>query len=435
MSIFKAYDIRGTYPDQLNEDMAYRIGRAYVAFVGVGKVMVGRDCRLSSDGLFRSLAKGLMEQGADVIDVGLCTSPMFYFGLDKDAGGIMITASHNPASYNGFKLLRPGVIPISGSNGIPDIQAIVEKRTFPEPTRKGTMNKEAIQKRYHDFLLKKINTQFSFNVAIDCANAMSVLDLPLFKKTGCKVKALFNTLDGRFPNHEADPLKAENTVKLVASMKGQDLGITFDGDADRVIFIDEKGNRVPADLITALLGQRILLRNKGEKVLYEVRSSRSVPEVIKESGGIPILTRAGHSFIKQNMRKENAIFGGELSGHYFFRELSYTDNAAYASLQVLLAMKETGKPMSELIKPLHRYYASPEINFTVEDKDAKMRLVKARFPKATSFEVDGVSLVSDDWWCNVRPSNTEPLLRLCVEARTTEKRDEMVRKISALLSS
>lgn len=436
--IFKAYDIRGIYPDVLNEDMATKIGRAFVTLLKCKKVVVGRDMRPHSIPLFNALAKGLTMQGADVIDLGLCTSPVCYYGnglLNADAG-VMITASHNPGEWNGFKLTRQQAIPISSATGINDIERIVSDNSFNPPAREpGSISSANVLEEYIQHVARMADLKRPVKIAADMANAMGIYESKALENI-IKIDPLFDTLDGTFPNHEANPLKAETLEPLQAMIRkgSYDFGVAFDGDADRAGFVDEKGNIVPMDMITALIAQDILSKEKGV-IFYDLRSSWTVKEVIEKNGGTPMMSRVGHTFIKQQMRDNNAIFAGELSGHYYFRSNYFTESSAMAVISVANIVSKAGKPLSELVAPLQRYSASGEINSKVKDPDKILAHLKEKYSDGKMLELDGVSVEYDDWWFNVRCSNTEPLVRLNLEARTaammTQKRDEILAIIRA----
>lgn len=434
--IFKAYDIRGIYGDSLTEELAVKIGRAFATFVGCKTVVVGRDMRPHSTPLFDALASGLTQQGVDVIDLGLCSTPMSYYGnglLQADAG-IMITASHNPGEWNGFKLSRGGAIPISGATGIQDIEHIVQEGSFAPPAdQPGSITTHDILEDYKAHVATLANVTRPVTIAADMANAMGIIEAKAMEDL-VHIAPLFDTLDGTFPNHEANPLKTETMEALQEMIRGgtYDFGIAFDGDADRAGFVDEKGNVVPMDLITALIAQDLLAKEKGV-IFYDLRSSWAVKEVIEENGGTPMMSRVGHAFIKQQMRDNNAIFAGELSGHYYFRDNYFTESSSMAALCVANIVSQSGNTLSELIAPIQRYSASGEINSTVADTQAVIERLKDIYNDGTQIELDGVSVEYEDWWFNVRRSNTEPLIRLNLEATTPDlmetKRDEVLAKI------
>ena len=431
--IFKAYDIRGIYGDTLTDEVAFKIGRAFATFMKCRKVVIGQDMRSHSDAVFESLAKGLTMQGTDVIKLGLCTTPMSYFANGKlgAEASIMITASHNPGEWNGFKLCRERAIPISGKTGIQEIERIVNEESFDDPaTESGKITEHDIDSEYAEHVRKIAQFDEPLKLAVDFANAMGIYEAKAF---GDKIEmdSLYDTLDGTFPNHEANPLKPEMMADLQAKVNSgsYDFGIAFDGDADRVGFVNEKGEIVPMDMITALIAQSLLKKEKGV-IYYDLRSSWALKEVITESGGTPKMSRVGHAFIKQQIRDDNAIFAGELSGHYYFRDNYYTESSSMAVLSVANILRATGKPLSELIEPIQRYFASGEINSEVADVQAVLAKLKEEYKTGRLIELDGVSIEFDDWWFNVRPSNTEPLLRLNLEATTDEvmqqKRDEVL---------
>jgi phosphomannomutase len=439
MTVFKAYDIRGTFPEQVNEELAYKIGRAFVTFLGCKKVHVGRDARTSSPALFESLTKGIMDQGADVVDLGLCSSPLFYFGSKQSESAIMITASHNPKQYNGFKMCRENCIPISGDDGIKEIEKLVEENNFTDAETKGTMSS---QDNMEEFLSYSINfvepTLKPWKVILDTGNGMGGLTFPkAFAKLDFAFTPLHCEVDGTFPHHQADPLQEKNIEDIKQKVKDDqaDLGIAVDGDADRVFFIDETGKRVNSDLITALIAQHFLRSEPRILCLYDLRSSKIVQEAIIAGGGEAKMSRVGHSFIKKQMREEDAYFAGEISGHFYYAENGYTENTIITTLLVLQIMSSWKKPLSEIIKPLQKYYSTGELNFTVEDKEGKMKAVEEAFKNEAKeiLHLDGVSVICEEWWCNVRASNTEPLLRLNLEANTQEKMQEMKEKVSEII--
>ncbi|MBW2999543.1 phosphomannomutase/phosphoglucomutase, partial [Candidatus Woesearchaeota archaeon] len=414
MTIFKAYDIRGIYPSELNEETAYKIGRAFVTFMKCKEVVVGRDIRLSSDSLFEALTKGINDQGANVIDVGLTSTPMFYFAAHNAKAAIMVTASHNPKEYNGFKLCRENSIPIGGDTGIKDIQKLVEKNVFEEAEEKGTITKKDVMEDFVNHNLKFAKGIKKLKIVADFANAMGALTFPkVFEKIDCEFIYLYDELDGTFPNHPADPLKPENVRELQKKVVEEkaDLGIAPDGDADRCILIDEKGNYISGDLITALIAKELLKENPNQKILYDLRSSWAVKEEIEAAGGTPIMCRVGHAFIKKQMREEDALFAGELSGHFYYKDSFFTESSIISSLLIMRMISEENKPLSELVAPLKRYHKSEEISFEVEDKIAKIKELEEYFKDAKQIShLDGIKMEYDDWWFNVRPSNTEPLL-------------------------
>ncbi len=439
MSIFKAYDIRGVYPKELNEDTAYNIGKAFADFMNVKKILVGRDMRLSSDNLFRSLSQAIIEQGSDVINIGMCSSPMCYFACNllKADASIMISASHNPKEYNGFKFTRKQAIPISADTGIKEIENLFNKRQFKSSKIKGKITTKEIMNDYVKHVMKFIkNKDAKLKIVIDCGNGMGGIEArEVFKHLKCKITEMYFEPDGNFPNHEPNPLKEENVRELKEKVieESADLGIAMDGDADRVFFISDTGEIIPSDFITCLIAKTYLKEKPGETVLYDLRSSWITKETIKNNGGNPVMSKVGHSFIKEQLRKANGIFGGELSGHFYFRDNFYSDSGIIACLKITDLIATEKKSISELIRPLKKYFASGEINSEVKDKDAKIKELSKKYKDGKISWLDGVRIEFDDWWFNVRPSNTEPLLRLNLEAKTKElmekKRDEVLKII------
>lgn len=431
--IFKAYDIRGIYGDTLTEDIAYKIGRAYATFLRCRTVVVGMDMRPHSQPLFEALARGLTTQGVHVIHLGLCSTPMSYFACGKLTadGSVMITASHNPGQWNGFKMCREQAIPISEATGIAEIERIVNSNAFAPPSAQpGRVESYNIVPEYVAHIRRFADIRRNLRVVVDFANAMGLFEARALDGL-LEMDRLFDTLDGTFPNHEANPLHHETLQALQQRMGSgkYDFGIAFDGDADRIGFVDERGDIVPMDMITALIAQTILKREKGP-IFYDLRSSWAVREVIEENGGTPMMSRVGHAFIKEQMRQTHALFAGELSGHYYFRENYYAESASLAALHVANLVSQSDKPLSELVRPLRRYFASGEINSTVADIPAVFRRLRERYRDGRLIELDGLSVEYADWWFNVRPSNTEPLVRLNLEAKTRErmieKRDELL---------
>jgi len=431
--IFKAYDIRGIYGKGLDETLATAIGRAFVTFLKCKKVVIGYDMRPHSRPLFDALCKGITMQGADVVSIGLCSTPMSYYAngsLGAD-GSIMITASHNPGEWNGFKLCREQGIPISGATGIKDIEQIVAAKTFAAPAAKaGSVTTHDIVPAYVAHVCKVANLKRPVRIAVDFANSMGILEAKCLEGL-IEMTRLYDTLDGTFPNHEANPLNTETLEALEKTVReGKfDFGVAFDGDADRAGFVDEKGRIVPMDIITALIATSILEKEKGV-IFYDLRSSWAVREVIEANGGTPMMSRVGHAFIKQQMRDNKALFAGELSGHYYFRDNYTTESSAMAVLYIANVITKTGKTLSELIKPIQRYFASGEINSEVRSSQVVLDAIRAKYKGGAMTELDGITVEYADWWFNVRCSNTEPLVRLNLEAKTRacmeEKRDELL---------
>lgn len=436
--IFKAYDIRGIYGKNLDEQLAERIGRAYATFVKCRSVVVGRDMRPHSQPLFDALCRGLTKQGVDVVDLGVCSTPMSYHacGTLKADGGIMITASHNPGEYNGFKLSRAMCVPISGSTGIQDIERIVNTNAFDAPPSKsGRVTKHDPMPAYLALVREVAALKRPIRIVADYANAMGSVEAQALAGL-IDIKPLFAELDGTFPNHEANPLQTETLEALQHEVRSgkYDFGVAFDGDADRAGFVDEKGEIIPMDTMTALIGSELLGHEKGV-ILYDLRSSWAVKEVISEHGGTPMMSRVGHAFIKQQMRENNAVFAGELSGHYYFRKNFFTESSSMAALCVANLLSRGNKPLSEYVRPVRRYHASGEINSTVQEPSKVMDQLTKKYSDGRLSKLDGVSVEYADWWFNVRASNTEPLVRLNLEAKTSDlmarKRDELLAVIRA----
>ncbi|MBR2624930.1 MAG: phosphomannomutase/phosphoglucomutase [Lentisphaeria bacterium] len=430
--IFKAYDIRGVYPADINADIAYAIGRAYITFTGAKKVVIGRDMRPHSQQLFDGISKGITDQGADVIDLGLSSTPQSYFanGTLKADGSVMITASHNPGEWNGFKLCKADAVPISGATGIMDIQEIAEKRAWSEPEKKGVVSTYDITGEYGQFLRSFAKLDRKLKVVVDYANAMGLYEIAGIKDL-FEIVPMYDVMDGTFPNHEANPLKLDTLDAIRAKVKEvkADFGAAFDGDADRCGFIDDEGEIIPMDLFTALIAQDILSRGPAT-ILYDLRSSRAVKECIEENGGKAIQCRVGHAFIKNQMRENDAVFAGELSGHYYFKQNFTAESQGLAMIMLANLICAKNCPLHELIAPLKKYFSSGEINSKVADVAPILAEIKAKYADGHMFELDGISSEYSDWWFNVRSSNTEPLLRLIVEADTKElmetKRDELL---------
>jgi phosphomannomutase len=432
--IFKAYDIRGLAPPDLDEDAARRIGAAFVEFLGAERILVGRDDRASSPGLVAAFVDGATGRGADVVDIGLASTDLIYYASgDLNLPGAMFTASHNPPEYNGIKLCRQAAGPIGEESGLREIRALAEDDPQPGP-RRGSVEERRVLERYVEHLLGLIDVSAlqPLSVVADTANGMGGLTVPaVFERLPFKLVHLFPELDGTFPNHPADPIVPENLRDLQAAVleHGADAGLAFDGDADRVFFVDERAQGVSGSLITALVAEGMLEREPGATIVHNLICSWVVPEVVREHGGTPVRTRVGHSFIKQVMAETGAIFGGEHSGHFYFRDLFRADSGLAASLVVLERLSKAGVTLSELLEPYRRYHASGEINTRVDDPRAVIERVRAAFADGRQDEVDGLTVEYEDWWFNVRPSNTEPLLRLNVEARTEELLAEKTREV------
>jgi phosphomannomutase len=442
--IFKAYDVRGIYPSQINEDMARQIGLAFQFVLDEedrsrgNTVVVSRDMRSHSEPLAKALIEGLTQSGLDVLDIGLATTPMNYFavGHTKAAGGVQVTASHNPAQYNGLKFSRHEARPVSGDHGIPLLEEKVKSGDLPKASRPGTVRTGNVFDDYQKHVLGFLHDKGKkLRVVVDAANGMGTIYRPILEATGIELIPLYFELDGTFPNHEANPLKEENLHDLMRAVKehNADLGVSFDGDADRAAFVDETGQAVGSDLMTALIGGELLERDPGKAVLFDLRSSRAVAEYIAEKGGIPVRERVGHSFMKATLRKRDGIFGGELAGHYYFRDHFNADSSIGAVIEILNLLRSTGKPLSALVQPLRRYAKSPEINFEVEDKQGKIEELARRYCDAEIDYLDGITFQYPTWWGNVRPSNTEPFLRLVLEASTPEELEQRKNELFGML--
>lgn len=438
-SIFGAYDIRGVYGETINEDTAYLIGRAAGQYLNVPEIAVGRDMRVSSPQLAESLIRGLSDQGVNVIDLGMVTTDALYFAVGKFnySAGVMVTASHNPAKYNGMKFCRAQAYPISKDTGLSDIRDLAVSGNFTEPAKKGEISKRDIIDDYVQHALSFIDVKKirPLKIVADAGNGMAGLMLPrVFKHLPCELVPLYFELDGNFPNHPASPIEPENMVDVQQKVREThaDMGVAFDGDADRMFPVDEHGDLVDGSMVTLAVTNSLLHKQPGSTILYNLIVSKAVPELVEKLGGKSGRTRVGHSFIKAQMRESNAIFGGEHSGHFYFRDNWFADSGLIAFLIMLELVSIENKPLSESIKPLDIYYRSGEINSTVQNAQAKIEEIKERFGKqAQSVDtLDGVSVDYGDWWFNVRASNTEPLLRLNLEARNKDlmeqKRDEVL---------
>jgi phosphomannomutase len=436
--VFKAYDVRGVYLDELDEDGARAIARAYVEQFEPRKIAVGRDMRVSSPSMAAAAIEGAESAGADVLDLGLVGTEMVYFavgelGLD---GGIMVTASHNPKDYTGMKIVRRGALPVGGESGLLEVRdRAVREATASEKT--GHVEHYDIWPAYVERVLSFVDVSAirPLKVVIDAANGMAGVMLPpVLEHLPIDAKPFYFEPDGTFPNHEPNPLLPENREFIVSKTleEGADLGVAFDGDADRCFFVDDTGEFVPGDFVTALLAASVLEKEPGSKIIYDVRASWAVPETIENGGGEALINRVGHAFIKHRMRKDGAVFGGEVSGHYYFRDFSQADSGVVPFLLMLELISKSGKKLSELLAPFRaRFFLTGELNTPVSDVPLKLQELKERFAaEGKVSHLDGLSVDADDWHFNVRPSNTEPLLRLNLEARSQElmerKRDEVL---------
>ena len=436
--IFKAYDVRGVVPDDLDDDLVRAIGGAYAQITDDRPILIGRDCRLSSPDLAAALAEGITAQGSDVVDLGLASTDLLYFASGSlDLPGIMITASHNPKQYNGLKFCQPGARPVGEETGLRDIRAIVEAGVSPATTR-GSVEHRDLLDAYVEHVLRFVDLEAMrpLTVVADTANGMGGLVVPaVFERLPITAHYLFRELDGTFPNHPADPLNPENQKNLKAAVleHGADVGLAFDGDADRVFLVDERAEDVSGSLLTAIVAVSMLRKEPGAKIVHNLICSWVVPETIREHGGVPVRTRVGHSFIKQIMAETGAIFGGEHSGHYYFRENYRADSGLIAGVVALGELSASGGSLSALLAPYRRYWDSGEINSTVADQAGKIEELASLHGDARLDRLDGLTIEYEDWWCNVRPSNTEPLLRLNVEARTEALLDDRTAKLLAVI--
>ncbi len=445
--IFKAYDVRGTYPDEVHEEGARAIGAAFVTYLKAKRIAVGRDMRLSSPGLAAAFIEGATSMGADVVDYGMIPTDVLYFAVATDGhdGGVEITASHNPKQYNGMKLVRQEAFPLSGDAGIGDIRDMIANGSVPAPAaRRGTVTTRDVVAPYVDHVMSFIDPSVirPFNVVLDAGSGMGGLIAPLlFDRLPCRTTRLCFEIDGRFPNHEANPLIEENRIDITERVIAEkaDIGIAWDGDADRCFFIDGAGEFVPGDFITALLAEAFLMKHPGSTIIYDLRASHAVRDIVEQYGGTSLMNRVGHAFFKRRMRETNGIFGGEVTGHYYFRDNFYADNGFIPALLILELMSKKGQSLRELLEPLRqKYFLSGEINTKLASMaavPAKLDQIAAKFADGKQFTLDGISVEYPDWHFNVRASNTEPLLRLNLEATTPEqmaaKRDEVLGIIRA----
>jgi phosphomannomutase len=446
-SIFKAYDVRGLYPSEVNEEAAREIGRGFVAYLQAKRIAVSRDMRLSSPSVAAAFIEGARAQGADVVDYGMMGTDMMYYAVARDGldGGAQITASHNPKEYNGIKMVRREAFPLSGDAGIGDIRDMIAGGQLPPPAdRPGGLSQTNVVDDYVTRVLGFIDRSIikPFNVVLDAGNGIGGLVAPLlFKNLPCRTTSLCMEVDGSFPNHEANPLIEENRRDIVERViqEKADIGIAWDGDADRVFFIDGTGEFVAGDFITALLAEAFLIKNPGSKIVYDVRASYAVKDIVAKYGGTALMNRVGHAFFKRRMREENAIFGGEVTGHYYFRDFYYADNGFIPALLILELMSRKGQTLAELLAPLReKYFISGEINTRLKDGTSaqeKMDGLAAMYTEGRTYSMDGVSVEFHDWHFNVRASNTEPLLRLNLEATTLDKMEQKRDEVLAFIRS
>jgi phosphomannomutase len=440
--VFKAYDVRGLYPQEVNEELFLQLGRAFVAFLGPGRYAVTRDMRLSSPSLTDAFIEGALRQGGQVIDYGLAGTDQMYFAVAADEldGGAQITASHNPKQYNGCKLVRKEAFPLSGESGIKEMKEMILGGTLPPPAAvPGSRSHGEMLDRYVTHVMGFIDESVikPFNVVLDGGSGVAGLVAPpMFDRLPCRTTRLCFEVDGTFPNHEANPLIEENRRDITERVLAEraDIGIAWDGDADRCFFIDGSGEFIAGDFITALLAESFLMKHPGETIIYDVRASYAVKDTVARYNGRALMNRVGHAFIKRRMREENATFGGEVTGHYYFRDNFYADNGFIPALLILELMSQKGKSLRELLQPLReKYFISGEINTKLASMDlaeAKIEALAREYAHGHVYRLDGISVEFDDWHFNVRPSNTEPLLRLNLEGLTPEimekRRDEIL---------
>ncbi|TSC78651.1 MAG: phosphomannomutase [Parcubacteria group bacterium Gr01-1014_29] len=449
-SIFKAYDIRGIYPDEITPEAAYRIGRAFAQYIWITVlnkerdpiIAVNADARASSPELKQELIRGLVDEKCRIIDCGLATTPLHYFAINhlEADGGVMVTASHNPAQYNGFKLSRRDAEPIGEGSGMEEIRNTVLRGIFPVPDTRGSVQEENLLTKYIDFLCSMVDISQikKMRVVFDVGNGMVGLLLPqLLERLNLETDILFGDVDMTFPNHEANPLKEEtlDVLKRAVTETKADLGVAFDGDGDRVRFVTPSGFAIPGDIMTAVFAIEYLKKYPGEKIVYTVNSSRATKEAIEEAEGVAVESRIGHALIKSLMRKENVLFGGEVSGHFYWREFFFAESALYSLLFILRILSATSKTLDELVVPLLRYTSSGEVNVSVVDKDKALDAVAAQYRDAKETKyIDGISIAYEDFWFNVRPSNTEPLLRITMEAKEKGVLDARLREVMELVT-
>lgn len=440
MSIFKAYDIRGLYPDELNEETAYRIARVFAHLLGKSPLVVSRDMRPSSVPLTQAAIRGITDAGVDVVDVDTISTPANYFAIAHYGypGGLQVTASHNPAQYNGFKLSREEATPVGYETGIGEIERRLAQDDLGPAPGGGTVRSRDILRDYVNFILKFAEKIRPLTVVLDAGNGMAgKMWVPVLERLPITLVPLYIELDGTFPHHEANPSKEEALVDVRAKVRevGADFGVAADGDADRCVFIDEHAEPVRSDLIATLIALEILRQEPGATIIYDPRSSRAFREEVEKAGGKAIVERVGHAYMKATLRDKGAAFGGELSGHYYFRDFFCADNGLLALVKMLNLLSREGKRLSELVKRVNRYSHSGEINFTVEDKDAVIAAVARKYADGRISHIDGITIEYPDWWFNLRKSNTEPLLRLNLEAHTPELMAAKKAELEALLGT
>jgi len=437
--IFKAYDIRGIFGEDIDEEIAYLFGRGLVTYLNASNVEVGRDMRSSSPVLAESMIRGITDQGANAADLGEISTDSLYFAVGKFGypAGVMITASHNPPEYNGFKVCRENAVPLSGDEGLNQIKEIM-KRGFKDSPHKGKKTERDILPAFKEHVLSFIEKDKikPFKIVIDAGNGMGGKLVPgIFEELPCEVTPMYFELDGTFPNHPANPIEPENIRELQENIikHGADMGAAFDGDADRMFLIDENSRPLGGDMVTAMVAKNMLIKEPGATILYNLICSKTVPETIERNGGTAIRTSVGHALIKPLMKEHDAIFGGEHSGHFYFRNNFFADSGIIALLVCLELLSQEEKPLSELIADIDPYYRSGEINSRVEDIPAKLEEIKAAYKDQKIDELDGVTVDAGDFWFNVRPSNTEPLLRLNMEADSPDLLAEKQKEVLEII--
>ena len=434
MTAFKTYDIRGVYPSEINQELAYKIGRATVLFLKCKKLVVGRDCRLSSPALFKAFVNGVIDQGCDVIDIGLCSTPMLYFASFKE-NAVMITASHNPKQYNGLKICKKGAIALTYQTGLEKIEHLVKKNKFSN-SKKGRMLKKHVLKDYVSFVNQFRKNISRLKIVIDAANGMAGYVVPhLFKSLPVELIPMYFELDGSFPNHEPNPLYSENTRELQERVVREkaDLGIAYDGDCDRVFFIDEKGQRLSAEFYLLLIAEHLVKKN--EKVVYSNNCSRIVPEVLQQNKTRLIISSVGHSMVKQAMHKNKAVLGAELSGHFYFKQNNFADSGDIAVILMLNILSSSKKPLSQLVARYKKYFTSEEIEIKVKDRDKTMKLIEQHYKRKAKkiSHFYGLTIDLEDWWFILRESQTEEVVKLIVESLNKELLNVKIDELKSLI--
>ena len=438
-NIFKAYDIRGVYPGEINEKLAYAIGQAVASFLNEKEIVVCKDIRLSSEALFRALASGINDAGADVIDVGYGTTPMcyfanFFYGYKASIG---ITASHNPKEYNGFKICKANAVPLSYESGLNEIEKLLRENKVRRGSSKGTIKKKDILGDYVNYMSKFVKVNRKICVVVDASNGAAGTSIfKIFNDVkNVDLIPLYFEPDGSFPNHSPNPMEkgAVDELKKTVIARKADFGAIMDCDADRVFFVDETGGDVRGDYVTALIAREMLKAKLGQRILYDLRSSRIVRETVEKFGGSAEMCRVGHAYIKQEMRQKNAVFAGELSGHYYYKDISYTDSGLLTLIKIINFVSLQDKKLSEIMHAMDKYYHTGEINFTVRDQEGVMNRIEEAYSDGRISHLDGILVEYDDWWFNLRKSNTEPLIRLTLEAIHKDNMEDRKKEISKLI--